>query len=157
MRKHILILMTAILVLVLATVAMAADDPFLGMWKWVSSTPPEPVPVGSWWTTRFEIQDNGYHIMQDGVVSADGKTLHLESTDMLDGKEYPLTGNPAADATVARRIDTYNYEAVNLKDGVEVVRMRFSVSKDGKTLTIFRQNKNPQGKDVTLTRLMAKQ
>lgn len=33
MKKHILIVMTAILALTLATIAMAADDPFVGTWE----------------------------------------------------------------------------------------------------------------------------
>lgn len=155
MKTHLLVV--AFVVLSLATVTFAADDPFVGTWKWISSTPPEQVPVGSWWTAKFGIQGNGYHIMQDGVVSLDGKTLHLESTDILDGKEYAVKGNPAADTTVAKPIDANTYETVNMKDGREVVRMRFSVSKDGKTLIMIRHNKNPQGEDVTLTRIMARQ
>ena len=145
------------LILVLAMVVAAADDPFVGTWKWISSIPPEALPVGSWWTARIEIKDNGYHIIQDGVISSDGKTLHLESTDILDGKEHPLTGNPAADVTTAKRIDMFTYETVSLKNGVEVVHMRFSVSKDGKTLEIFRQSKSPLGDEVKLARLMTRQ
>jgi hypothetical protein len=154
-RRLTIIAAVAAFILAIASIAMAADDPFVGTWKWISSTPLESVPAGSWWTAKYEIQGNGYHVVQDGTV--DGKTLHLESTDILDGKEHTLKGNPSADGAIARRIDAYTYETVNLKDGKEVVRMRFSVSKDGKTLTIFRQNRNPQGEEVTLTRIMAKQ
>jgi hypothetical protein len=148
-------IVVAIFVLALATVAIAADDPFTGTWKWISSTPPEPVPPGSWWTAKIETQDNGYHTVQDGNVG--GTTFHMESTDVLDGKEHALKGNQSADTTLATRIDMYAYESVNMKDGREVVRMRFSVSKDGKTMTIIRHNKNPQGEDITLTRIMARQ
>jgi hypothetical protein len=156
-RRLTIIAVVTAFILAIASVAMAADDPFVGTWKWISSTPPESAPAGSWWTAKFEIQGNGYHIVQDCGPTKTGNPIHLESTDILDSEEHSLKGDPSADTTVARRIDAYTYEAVNLKNGEEVGRMRFSVSKDGKTLTIFRQNKNPQGEEVTLTRIMAKQ
>jgi len=154
MRTHILAAMTTVLVLALATVAMAAD-PFVGTWKWKPTTPPEATPYKSW-IAKIEAQGNGYYIVQDGA-GPDVKALHLESAVIFDEKEHPVPGGSQSDTTTATRIDTYAFVTVNKRDGREYEHIHFSVSQDGKTTTLLYKRKNQQGEDVTFTRVLDKQ
>jgi hypothetical protein len=158
-RRSITIALVAVFVLALSTVTLAADDPFVGTWKWDSAKSKENLPSGPAfvsWIAKFEVQGNGYHVIQDGVF-ADGSKMHLESLQLFDGNEHPISGNPGSDVTVSAREDTNGFEMLNKKNGKEVERIHFSVSKDGRTMTLLYKRKNPQGEDVTFTRVLDKQ
>ena len=89
MRKHILVAMTAILVLALATVAMAAD-PHVGTWKLnVAKSKFNPGPPPKSDTITFTTQDNGIKLVED-IVEADGKAYHIGFAAKYDGKDYPF-------------------------------------------------------------------
>jgi hypothetical protein len=155
MRKHILAVMTAILVLALATAAMAAD-PFVGTWKMnveKSTFNPGPPPKSS--TTRIEATKNGLKFMMDSV-SADGKATHSEGTWTCDGKDYPNQSNPGVTMSYTR-IDTNTIVGVRKKDGKEIGNMVDVISKDDKTGTMTIKGKNAQGQDVNNTIVHDKQ
>ena len=159
MRKHILVVMTAILVLALATAAIAADDPFVGTWKLnvtKSKLNGGPPPVRSQ-TTTFTIQDNGYKVVGDGV-GPDGKSFHeVQHLTNLDGKEHVVTGKPNQDASINTKVDANTIIGIRKKDGKEVENISLVVSKDGKALTLTMKEKKPTGEDYELCNVFDKQ
>ena len=138
--------MTAILVLALATVAMAADDPFVGTWKKnVERSQAGSSPQTKSETITITAQDNGYKILTDRV-GVDGKRIHVEDiVPELDGKERPVAGNAYHDAEINRRAGTNTLVNKRKKNGKEVASANFVVSEDGKTLTITIKQNATQG------------
>ena len=156
MRKHILVVMTAIVVLALAAMALAGD-PFVGTWKLnvakskFNSGPPEKNE-----TATFTAQDNGLKLVADGM-DGEGKALHAAWAAKFDGKDYPLTGVTDAHTIAIKRIDANTFSELFKKAGKEVMSTRLVVSKDGKIITHTTMQKNAKGQDVSDSFILEKQ
>ena len=50
-------------------------------------------------------------------VTADGKEMQMNYTGTLDGKDFPVTGNPDADTISLKRVDDSTVEATLKKAG----------------------------------------
>lgn len=147
MRKHILVVMTAILVLALATVAIAAD-PHVGTWKLnLAKSKSNSGPPDKNSTATFTVQDNGIKLVNDGV-DADGKTYHSEFAGKFDGKDYPATGADF-DTVALKKIDANTWSEVAKKAGKEIWSGTNAISKDSKTMTHTVKGKDAKGKDYT--------
>ena len=140
MRKQMIVIAVGIiLVLALATIAIAAD-PHDGTWKVnVAKSKYNPGPAPKSLTTKRETVGNSAKTVFDGV-DADGKTIHYEYTATFDGKDCPITGSPNFDAISLKRIDADTFEWVTKKSGKEV---------DARSHRLLqrRQNKNSNRKE----------
>ena len=147
MRKQILIVAAGIiLALALATVAIAADA-HDGTWKVnVAKSKYNSGPAPKSLVTKREAQANGIKTIFDGV-DADGKALHYEYTAKLDGKDYPVVGNPDFDSIMLKQVDANTIDWVLKKSGKEIRRGQTVYSKDGKTRTQTEKGKNAKGQD----------
>jgi len=103
---------TTILLLALAVnVAVAAADQHSGTWKMnpaKSKYSPGPTPKSI--TVKVEADWNNIKINADGT-DTDGSPTHVEYSAKFDGKDYPVTGLPYADALSVKRIDTNTIQA----------------------------------------------
>ena len=75
----------------------------------------------------------------------------------FDGKDHPVHGDPNLDTLALTRIDRYTMEAVAKKDGVIHNRMRWDVTKDGKSLTWTSNRVLPKGREGTTVRVYDKE
>lgn len=156
MRKHILVGMAVILVLAVATIAMAAD-PFVGTWKLnlaKSTFNLYPAPKSGGMT--IAAQDNGIKLVGD-TIEADGKPSHLERICKFDGKECRATGSPVGLTMLMTKVDTNSINVVLRLEGKEIGVGKMVVSKDGKMLTNTQKGKNAQGQDESNTIIWDKQ
>ncbi len=151
MRKnkglHACVTAMVITVLIL-TVTTATADQLSGTWKMnaeKSKYSPGPAPKDL--TVVVESDENNYKLEATGT-DGDGKPTHVQYTAKFDGKDYPATGIPNADAVSLKRIDASTIETLQKKDGKVVMTITTKVSKDGKTRTSTWHGKNAEGKDV---------
>jgi hypothetical protein len=156
MRKPIPVVMAAILVLALATVAMAAD-PFVGTWKANIAKSSRATNPSQSDIAKIEAIENGIKTTRD-VVNVDGKVSHSESVYKFDGKDYPYasTSRPGAVAACTR-IDDSRFICVIKADGKEIARLFDVISSDGKTGTLIFMGRNSQGQDSLNTLVYEKQ
>jgi hypothetical protein len=75
-----------------------------------------------------------------------GESQRWEMSGKYDGKDYPITGNPAADTASFKRVDDQTGESTFKKDGKVTATNVRVLSKDGKTLTITSKGTTPDGK-----------
>ena len=125
-----------------------AKDPVLGMWMLdtaKSTYKPGPGPKSAMVT--IEAAGKGFKVSVDGV-SPDGKPVKWGYTSE-EGKDVPVTGNPAYDTVALTRESPTNATAVYKKDGKTVSTSKSSVSADGKTLTITSTGTNAAGQPFT--------
>jgi hypothetical protein len=153
MRKNTLVAMTAMVILVLATVALAAD-PHVGTWKLNIAKSKASRAASS--TLIMKAQNNGLKCASD-FVDSEGKATHAEWAAKYDGKDYPVKGNPDVDAISLTKIDANTVDYVQKKSGKEVQRGRTVVSTDGKTYALTGKAQNSKGQDVTFTAVFDKQ
>jgi hypothetical protein len=80
------------------------------------------------------------------VTWAAGESQHWEMSGKYDGKDNPVTGNPAADTAAFKLVNDHTGESTFMKDGKVTATNTRVLSKDGKTLTITSKGTTPDGK-----------
>jgi hypothetical protein len=93
-------------------------------------------------------------VTTDGT-DANGQPVQTEWTGKFDGKDYPVTGDPAADSRAYTKVDDRTSTLINRKAGKVVVTGRSVVSPDGKSRTLTRTDAS--GKTVYSTAIYNKQ
>ena len=79
--------------------------------------------------------------LHDGVhVVMSGET-HFDFSAKSNGRETPVTGNPAFNQVVVHRVDKRQAEVTEKKDGAIVATVREKISNDGNELTITTASK----------------
>lgn len=126
---------------VFAAIQLIAADPRIGSWTLVSAqsalNPPNRISI-------TPLQD-GVHVVISGETQVD-------FTAKWNGHENSVQGNPAFNRVELRRIDKYQAEVKEKKDGVVVATLRDKISNDGKELTITTSEKGRAPRITVWTR-----
>jgi hypothetical protein len=136
--------------------AAFAQAPQMGTWKLNEAKSKVPAGVQKNSNVVYEAQGDSIKVSTDGTT-ADGKSFHTDWTGKFDGKDYPLTGDPAADSRAYTKINDHTLTLSNKKAGKVTASGRIVVSADGKTRTLSLHAKNAAGKMVSSTAIYDKQ
>jgi hypothetical protein len=132
--KPLFLTFAAVIVSVSASVVLAAD-PVIGTWQLnPTKTTPALAAVYKSQTRTYSQAGSGLTLVIKTVL-ADGKEGTIQTTYQLDGKDYPVTGDPNYDSLSAKQIDASKAEFVLKRGGKQVGATDRTISKDGKTLT----------------------
>lgn len=131
---------------------------FVGTWraslsksKFSAPIPPSP------YTRVHEDRGGGLlHLTQRGPVNPRDVTF-MQSAFKCDGKEYPwlIRGASAASTITCKAIDAYGFEYTLKTEGTVSATGTYTVSKDGKTLTLA--PRNPRGESTGFFTVFEKQ
>jgi len=133
-----------------------AQTPQMGTWKLNEAKSKIPAGAVKNTTVVYEVQGDSVKVTTDGTAN-DGKPSHTEWTGKFDGKDYPLTGDPAGDARSYTKVNDHTLTLTNKKNGKETAGGRVVVSADGKSRTLTLHSANPEGKKVSSTAVYDKQ
>jgi hypothetical protein len=150
MRYSRLIGLTGVAVVAAAVAlgAQAKNDPFVGMWMLDSAKSTfKPGPAPKSVMLSVDPAGKGFKVSVD-AVGADGKPMRWGFSSDADGKDAPVTGNPAYDTAALTRLSSTSATTVYKKGGKPVMTVKSSVSGDGKTLTTTATGTNPAGQEV---------
>ncbi len=141
----------AALILALCSVAsaIAADDPFIGVWKmnpekskYKEGAPPKEQIA----TITIAGGEMTVHV---AAVTADGrKTLVYYSIPAEGGMGKMSETSPAYDGISGKHIGPNEREITRWKDGKGVFTARSTITEDGKTMYTFSKGISPVGKPV---------
>ena len=132
----------------LGSAGFAQGDSLVGTWVLnVAKSKYTPGPPPKDQTTIFEVAGRGLKVTTTGTDSA-GKPTMTAYTANYDGKDYPVTGNPAWDMVSLKRINANTVEYTRKKAGKVVQTATSVISKDGKTRTITSTGVNAQGQKI---------
>jgi hypothetical protein len=132
--KPLFLTFAAVIVSVSASVVLAAD-PVIGTWQLnPTKTTPALAAVYKSQTRTYSQAGTGLTLVIKTVL-ADGKESITQTTYQLDGKDYPVTGDPNYDSLSAKQIDASKAEFVLKRGGKQVGATDRTISRDGKTLT----------------------
>jgi len=142
---------TIILTLALCFVAAAvcfASDVQVGSWKLneAKSKLAPGLPKNS--TVVYEATGDDVKVTVDGT-DKDGKAAHNEWTGKVDGKDYPVTGDPNSDTRSLTKVDDHTLQLTAKKGGKVTLSGQIVVSADGKTRTVTTNGTDPEGKKFT--------
>lgn len=139
------------------SIAAAAKDNTLGTWKWnaAKSTTPHGGKYHSLIITR-EAADGGIKQTVDEETAA-GKQHHGGFAVKYDSKIAAVTGL-AFDTVAETQIDANTVsEEIATQDGKSHATCRYSVSPDGKTMTVTTKGKREDGTDFTQVSVFERQ
>lgn len=155
-RVALFSLMT-VFVLVLSAPQMFGADMFSGTWKVnVSKSTFTPGPALKSQIVSFEWVGESMKVIVDST-GGDGKPVHSEWFGKLDGKDYPMKGDPNIDSRSFKRVDDYTLDIIAKKGGKVVSNTRTVYNKDGKTRVSTQTGSNAQGQQVHNTIFSEKQ
>ena len=127
-------------------ICLAAASPQMGTWKLNEAK--SKIAPGTAKNTMVVYKSammGKVKVIVDGM-DAEGKPAHNEWTGKFDGKDYPVTGDPASDMRSYKQIDDRTLEVTNKKDGKVTVTGRIVVSVDGKSRTLTLSGMTAKGK-----------
>jgi hypothetical protein len=142
--------------LVFVSVALGfQNNPQLGTWK-LNEAKSKFAGKTRNQTVVIETAGDQIKVTVDGVDET-GAAAHNEWTGKFDGKDYPITGDPNADARYYRMVDKNTWEIANKKAGKTTLTGRIVISSDGKTRTVTTNGTDAQGNKVTNVAVYDKQ
>ena len=139
------------LVLAFAGAASAlAQSPQMGTWKLNEAK--SHIPAGAMKNTSVTYAADGDSIkVTTEGTGGDGAAMHTEWTGKFDGKDYPITGDPSADARSYTKVNARTLSLSNKKDGKVMTTGRIVISADGKHRTLTTHTKAAGGKMLNST------
>jgi hypothetical protein len=141
-------IVVTLLVAIGAPSGFAQGDSLLGTWVLnVAKSKYTPGPPPKEQTTIIEAAGQGLKFTTKGTDS-DGKPTMTAFTANYDGKDYPVTGNPAWDMVSLKRVNANTVEYTRKRGGKVVQTATSVVSKDGKTRTITATGVDAQGQKI---------
>ncbi len=132
-----------------ATAALAADA-HVGTWKLNSAKSKFTPGAAKNDTVIVEVAGDNMKVTVDGTES-DGRAAHNTWTGKFDGKDYPVTGDPASDMRSYTKVNDRTLTLVLKKGGKVTTTGRIALSADGKSRTVTTTGTDPQGKKVAST------
>jgi hypothetical protein len=130
-----------------ATVCLA-DNPHMGTWKLNEAKSKFGPGATKNSTVVYEASGDSVKVTVDGV-DGDGNAIHSEWTGKFNGKFYPVTGDPASDSRMYRKINNRTMSLTGKKGGKVNLNGRITVSANGKTRTVTTTGTNSKGKRVS--------
>ena len=150
------LILFAVLVLTMATAAMAADDAHIGTWKLNVAKSKFNGPPPKSETVVFTSVDKGIKLV-DETEEASGKKSKDELLFIFDGKDYPFPNNPDADTFAVKRTAPNTWSEVYKMGGKKVGEGSNTISKDGKTMIHVSSGTNAKGERTSETTVFDKQ
>jgi hypothetical protein len=138
---------TIAFVLAAAALSFASTDPQLGTWKLNEAKSKLAAGIPHNDTVVYEAAGDSIKVTIDGTT-ADGKPTHSEWTGKVDGKDYPVTGDPTSDTRSYKKINDRTLAFAGKKGDKVTISGRVVVSADGKTRTVTVNTTDASGKKV---------
>jgi formylglycine-generating enzyme required for sulfatase activity len=149
------ILLTLVACFMGAVAALAADAN-VGTWKLNSAKSKFTAGAPKNDTVIIEVAGDTMKITVDGTLG-DGKPAHNMWTGKFDGKDYPVTGDPASDMRSYKAVNDHTWTLAQKQGGKVTATGRIVVSADGKSRTVTVSGTDPQGKKIDSTAVYDKQ
>ncbi len=157
-RQVVGVILSVTCAVVLSVAAGAqTPDPLVGTWKLdVAKSTYKPGPAPKSATVVITAAGKGLKIDID-AVGGDGKPMKWMYANDRDGKDSPVTGNPAYDTVSVAQTSPTEGTISYKKGGKTIVTAKTSVSKDGKTMTVTTTGTDPMGQAMNNVALYTKQ
>ena len=133
---------------VAAAAVCFANNPTLGTWKLNESKSTFGDGAGKSTMVVWEKAGHKQKCTVDGI-DAEGKKTHTVWTGKLDGKDYPIEGDPQSDTRSFKLSGERQIDMVSKKDGKTVGEGTIVVAEDGKTRIVTSTMTNAKGEKVT--------
>jgi hypothetical protein len=148
--------MALLVIACLAGVTVFAADPQIGTWKLNEAKSKLNPAASKNSTVVYEAAGDNVKVTIEGTT-ADGKAFKSTWTGKYDGKDYPVTGDPAGDTRSYTKVDDHTLTFSGKKDGKVTVSGKIVIDKDGKSRTVTSSATDAKGQKVSMTAVYDKQ
>ena len=145
--------LTALAIVAACVLALPANswaqttDPIVGTWKMdVAKSTFKPGPGGKSSTVVIDAAGKALKVSID-AATPEGP-VKWSYTAAPDGKDVPITGNPAADTASVTQPNPNEWAVVYKMGGKPVMKSKVVVAKDGKTMTVTQDGTDPKGQAI---------
>jgi hypothetical protein len=132
----------------LGAAACLAADPQAGTWKLNEAKSKITAGTLKFTTVTSKSMFGQVKVKSDGI-DANGKPIHVEWSGKVDGKDYPLSGDPNSDTRSYTKVNERTLTSTNKKNGKVRVTGKIVISADGKSRTVTVNGTTPKGKKFT--------
>ena len=139
-----------------SAVSVFAQDAAMGTWKLNESKSKVAAGAAKNSTVKYEAAGDQIKVTIDGT-DASGKPAHNEWTGKTDGKDYPVTGDPASDTRAVKKVDDHTMTFTVKKDGKVTATGRIKIAPDGMSRTVTTNATDASGKKTTSMAVYDKQ
>jgi hypothetical protein len=155
MRRHFASACAVLTFLIASGLSMAQGNPFVGTWKLnVAKSRYDPGPTPK---SQIRTWESSGKVTIEGI-DAMGKPRTYGYTLKTDGKDYPATGaTNGADSVAAKSIDANTVQATFKRGGKQFEVANFSLSDNGKRLTIESKGTTTNGQPFNNVQVWDKQ
>jgi hypothetical protein len=148
--------LTTLVLCFVGAAAHSADNPMIGTWKLNDAESKISAGMGKNTSVVYEAAGDSLKVTVDGVDGS-GKPVHSEWTGKLDGKDYPVTGDPTSDMRSYEKVDDHTLTFTAKKGGKVTLTGRVVVSADGKTRRVDTSGTDSRGEKISTTAVYDKQ
>jgi hypothetical protein len=132
----------------LGAAACLAADPQAGTWKLNEAKSKITAGTLKFTSVTSKSMFGQVKVKSDGI-DANGKPIHVEWSGKVDGKDYPLSGDPNSDTRSYTKVNERTLTSTNKKNGKVRVTGKIVISADGKSRTVTVNGTTPKGKKFT--------
>jgi hypothetical protein len=111
------------------------DDPFTGTWRFSAERSTLSTPPPQSWVQQIIVTADEVHV-HETIIRMDGSQTVVEVMASFDGSDYPVTGSPAADTIVYRRVSGNSISGTGKKNGAITLMETVTVAPESHTLTL---------------------
>ena len=122
-----------------------AADLQMGTWKLNEAKSKATPGMGKVTMVTYKNTMGNVKVAVDGV-DAKGKHTHNEWSGKIDGKDYPVTGDPTSDARSYTKVNDRTMDFAVKKGGKTTINGHIVASADGKSRTVTTTGTNAKGK-----------
>jgi len=140
----------------LAGAVCFAADPQMGTWKLNEAKSKAAPGMGKVTMVTYKSALGNVKVAVDGMDDK-GKPTRNEWSGKIDGKDYPVTGDPTSDARSYTKVNDRIMDFAVKKGGKTTTTGRIAVAADGKSRTVTTTRTDPNGKKVMSTSVYDKQ
>jgi len=152
MKRTILVLLT----LLFSAAICLAQNSQLGTWKLNEAKSKIPAGATKNHTVIYAPAGDNVKVTVEGT-DASGKAIHQEWTGKMDGKFYPVAGDPTSDSRSYKKISDRTL-TMTAKQGTKITMTgRIVIAADGKTRTVTTTTTDAKGKKTSATVVYDKQ
>lgn len=138
-----------------AAVSFAADAQ-MGTWKLNEAKSKATPGTGKVTMVTYKSMLGNVKVAVDGV-DAKGRPTHSDWSGKIDGRDYPVTGDPTSDARSYTRVNDRTMDFAVKKGGKTTITGRIVVAADGKSRTVTATGIDSKGKKVKTASVYDKQ
>ena len=138
------------------SIGFAADDTFMGTWKFNEAKSKIPTGAPHNNTVVYAQSGDDLKVTVDGVDGA-GKATHSDWTGKMDGKDHAVKGIASHDSRAYTKVDAHTLTYTFKKGGKSVGHGKVVVASDGKSRTVTETAMGADGKEVNTTSVFDKQ